>query len=168
MSEEVKPIFARAFFHMEPSGRVAQYMVFYYDDPRAYYAGLTRRELEREREIVWRNMQAFLDEEEIRINGRRVEAKVVYVDIGLMAINRPYIVFLIEFGGELRRGVNVYEDFYEEEIAEYPYEFLWRLPGRVLRASMAGEARAVGNLLFVRVPAGVKVGGREAIEFYVD
>lgn len=167
MSEEVRPIFARAFFHMDPAGRVSQYMVFYYDDPRGYYAGLSEEELERERETVWSNMQSFLDEEEIRINGRRAEARVLYVDIGLMSLTRPYIVFLIEFGGELKRGLNVYEDIYEEETAEYPYEFLWQLPGRVVRASMAGEVKISGNLLSVKVPAGAKVGGREVIEFYV-
>ncbi|MGC8583169.1 MAG: hypothetical protein ACP5KY_08850 [Thermoproteus sp.] len=168
MSEEVRPIFARAFFNMDPLGSVSQYMVFYYRDPKAYYAGLSREALRRELEAVRRNMQSFLDEEAISINGRRVEAKVVHVDIGLIAIDLPYITFLIKFRGELRRGLNVYEDVYEEEVAEYPYEFLWSLPGRVVRAAMAGDVRIHGSLLSVRVPAGTKVGGRESIEFYID
>ncbi|MGC9115152.1 MAG: hypothetical protein ACP5HH_04005 [Fervidicoccaceae archaeon] len=72
MSEEVRPIFARAFFNMDPLGSGSQYMVFYYRDPKAYYAGLSR-------EALRRDMQSFLDEEAISINGRRVEAKVVHV-----------------------------------------------------------------------------------------
>lgn len=168
MSDEVRPIFARAFFNMDPLGSVTQYMVFYYRDPKAYYAGLSREALRRELEAVRRNMQMFLDEEAISINGRRVEARVAHVDVGLISIDLPYITFLIRFKGELRRGLNVYEDVYEEEVAEYPYEFLWLLPGRVLRASMAGDVRILGNILSVKVPAGAEVGGREAIEFYID
>ncbi|MEL9990818.1 MAG: hypothetical protein QXP98_10575 [Thermoproteus sp.] len=167
MSEEVRPIFARAFFNMDPLGSVSQYMIFYYYDPKAYYAGLSRGALRRELETIRANMQEFLDEEVISINGKRVEARVVHIDIGLITINYVYITFLIRFKGELREGLNVYEDIYEEEVAEYPYEFLWWLPGRVVRAQMAGDVRIEGNMVSVKVPAGVKVGGRETIEFYV-
>ncbi|MEZ0248127.1 MAG: hypothetical protein ABWJ97_02535 [Thermoproteus sp.] len=167
MSEDVRAVFARAFFNMDPLGSVSQYMVFYYHDPKAYYAGLSKSALRRELEAVRSNMQKFLDEEAISINGRRVEAKVVHIDIGLITINYVYITFLIRFKGELHEGLNVYEDVYEEEVAEYPYEFLWWLPGRVVRAHIAGDVHIEGNILSVKVPAGLKVGGREVIEFYV-
>ncbi len=167
MSEEVKPIFARAFFNMDQAGLVNQYMVFYYRDPKAYYANLSGDELRRELEAIRANMQGFLDEEVIRINGERVSARVVYVDIGLMTIENPYITFIIRFKGRLRRGINVYEDIYSEEVAEYPYEFTWSLPGRVIKVQLAGEVKVLGDLVVVKVPMGLRVGGREVIEFEV-
>ncbi|CCC82416.1 hypothetical protein [Thermoproteus tenax] len=168
MSEFVKPIYARAFFNMDSTGLVTQFMVFYYSDPKAYYAGLSREELEEELETARENMQAFLDEEVIKINGERVRARVVRVDLGLMTINLAHMTFLIDFKGNLKRGLNVYEDIYEEEVAEYPYEFLWRFPGRIVRATVAGRLTVEGGVLHVKVPAGTKVGGSERVEFLLD
>lgn len=167
MSEFVKPIYAKGIFSMDSEGFVTQYLIFYYTDPKMYYANLTREEYEEELNKVKLNMQSFLDEEEIRINDRRVRARVLYANIGLITLNTPYIEFLIRFGGGLRKGVNVYEDIYEEEVTEYPYDILWYLPGKVLEVSMAGSVKIMGNIVLVRVGKGLRVGGREVIRFVV-
>ncbi|MGC8570625.1 hypothetical protein [Caldivirga sp.] len=168
MSEEVKPIYAKGFFTMDLSGTVRQYTVFYYTDPKFYYANLSEDEYRRELSLLRRNMQQFLDEEVIRINGVRVHAKVVYVNVGLLTVNLPFIEFLITFKGSLRSGVNNYEDEYEEEVTEYPYDILWWLPGNVVEVSMAGEVNVKGNVLTVKVSEGTRVGGKESITFIVD
>ncbi|ABW01838.1 hypothetical protein [Caldivirga maquilingensis] len=168
MSEEVKPIYAKGFFTMDLNGTVRQYTVFYYTDPKHYYANLTKEGYRRELSLLRRNMQRFLDEEVIRMNGVRVKAKVIHVNIGLLTVNLPFIEFLITFKGSLRSGVNTYEDEYEEEVTEYPYDIVWWLPGNVTEVSMAGEVNVKDNIITVRVNEGVKVGGRETISFIID
>ncbi|QGA53360.1 hypothetical protein GFS03_01565 [Sulfolobus sp. E5-1-F] len=165
MSEKVTPIFGLGNFVMDKVGNVTQYTFFYYYDPENYYASLTREMLDKEMEIVKGNMQNFLDEEKIIINDRSTRAKVVSTDIFLLDITHPVIEFIIVFRGKLRKGVNVYENFYEEEITEYPYEAIWRFPGKILNVKMKGEITILENFLKIKVNKGIKVGGRERIEF---
>jgi hypothetical protein len=111
---------------------------------------------------IRRNMQGFIDEEVIMINGERVSAKVSDVFLGFRGSwSRPYLEIHVEFRGRLRRGLNIYEDLYEEEIAEYDYEILWIFPRRfrVIDYEMAGEGSVRGNLLRVMVRRGIRVGG---------
>jgi hypothetical protein len=115
-------------------------------------------------------MQSFLDEEIVRINGKRVFPKVVDVDIGFRGSeDRPYITFYIMFRGDLRRGVNVYEDTYEPEVSEYDYTVTWVFTGglTVLRAYLGVnyDILADGKLLIFSVPKGFTTPGYEKIEF---
>lgn len=162
---EVKPIYARGFFNMSFSGETNQLTVFYYYDRDEYYASLKKIEIKNEIKKLKENMQYYLDQEEIRINGKRVKAKVMFVRFGLLSIKYPFVEFLIRFRGELKKGVNKYEDTYEEEIAEYPYEATWILPGKVINSNIAGKVRIKNNILFLKVKKGLKVGGTETIEF---
>lgn len=168
MSERVKPIYAKGFFSMDAQGVVKQYTVFFYADPDHYYAGLSKEELKRELNMLRRNMQQFLDEEVIRINGKRVRARVIHVNVGLMTISTPFIEFLITFRGPLRSGLNTYDDEYEEEVTEYPYDILWWLPGKVVEVRMPGDINVMGNILLARVGSGIRVGGKESISFIVN
>ena len=165
MSEQVRPIYARAFFSFSSTGNVDEYLVFYYYDPEAYYAGLDAERIRKEEETVKENLQSFLDEERIVINGQTVRAKVLFARIGLLTVNYPFIEFLINFKGRVLAGVNTYENEYEEETAEYPYEAVWVFPGEVVDYQLAGKVEVQGNALFLRVIPGTKTGGREWIKF---
>ncbi|MCH4815487.1 MAG: hypothetical protein QXY87_07215 [Saccharolobus sp.] len=167
MSEKVTPIFSLGNFVMDKLGNVTQYTFFYYYDPENYYASLTREMVNKEIEVVKRNMQSFLDEEKIIINDRLTRAKVVSTDIFLLDITHPVIEFIITFRGKVRKGLNVYENFYEEEVTEYPYEVIWRFPGKILNVKMKGQISMLENFLKIKVNKGVKVGGRERIEFFL-
>jgi hypothetical protein len=85
--------------------------------------------------------------------------------------DRPYLEFYIYFRGNLRPGVNKYEDFYEEEVAEYDYEINWLFPQgfRVLDYEFAGEGYVLGpgNILRLVVKRGLRVGNYESITFEV-
>ena len=165
MSEQVRPIYARAFFSFSSTGNVDEYLVFYYYDPEAYYAGLDAEGIRKEEETVKENLQSFLDEERIVINGQTVRARVLFARIGLLTVNYPFIEFLINFRGRVSAGVNTYENEYEEETAEYPYEAVWVFPGEVVDYQLAGKVEVQGNALFLRVTPGTKTGGREWIKF---
>ncbi|MGC9105281.1 MAG: hypothetical protein ACP5HQ_02500 [Thermoprotei archaeon] len=165
MNDNVRPIYARGFFSVSIDGQVNQLIVFYYFDPDAYYAGLSYEELKRENQRLRDNLQYFLDEEKISINGIRVRAKVRYSRIGLISTNYPFAEFVVDFRGPLLKGENVYENEYEREVAEYPYEAIWVFPGEVVDFKMAGRVRKHNNILEVLVDPGTETGGVEWIKF---
>ena len=164
---EVKPIYARGFFNMNSLGETNQLVIFYYYDKDEYYASLNKDEVRDEIRRLKENMQYYLDQEIIKINGKRVRAKVLFARLGLLSIKYPYVEFLIRFKGTLKKGINEYEDIYEEEIAEYPYEALWVLPGKVTEYKISGEVKVKENVLFLKVKKGVKVGKIEKIKFII-
>nr|KJR74364.1 MAG: hypothetical protein TU35_00600 [Thermoproteus sp. AZ2] len=170
---EVVPIYAQGLFSVSP-GRVVMVVIFDYLDRGEYYAGLLRRggeALAQELETLWDNMQGFLDEEEVLINGARVRPTVRDVYVGLRGdAKRPYIEYIIDFPAELKPGVNTYRNRYEPEVAEYDYEATWVLPERseLLRWNIAGEVEAPEpNILRVRVKKGTRVGGEEGFDFKI-
>ncbi|EHP70468.1 hypothetical protein MetMK1DRAFT_00009710 [Metallosphaera yellowstonensis MK1] len=165
MSDRVKPVYARGFFSVSSDGWVNQLVVFYYYDPESYYAGLSPDELSKERETLKENMQYFLDQERIAINGKVTKARVRIVRIGLISTNYPFVEYVIDFKGETRRGENVYENEYEREVAEYPYEALWIFPGQVTSHSLAGNVKVFNNVLELTVSPGTETGGLEWIKF---
>jgi len=71
-------------------GETTQLTIFYYEDNEHYYASLNKEELKKELHKLKNNMQYFLDQEIIKINGKRVKAKVLFVRLGLLKINIPY------------------------------------------------------------------------------
>ncbi|MCC6022622.1 MAG: hypothetical protein LM560_05865 [Desulfurococcaceae archaeon] len=172
MNDTVRPIYAQGTFIVCSDGNVTQEIIFDYLDKELYYWNLLSREEEFEKELdrLSLNMQSFLDEEVVRINGKRVFPKVVDVDIGFRGSeDRPYITFYIMFRGDLRRGVNVYEDTYEPEVSEYDYTVTWVFTGglTVLRAYLGVnyDILADGKLLIFSVPKGFTTPGYEKIEF---
>ena len=74
-----------------------------------------------------------------------------WVKIKLLDKHHPIIEFLLYFSGTLRKGLNEYYNIYSEEIAEYPYEAVWHLPGKIIKINMAGDIRIEENILRVRV-----------------
>ncbi|BCU69283.1 hypothetical protein [Stygiolobus caldivivus] len=163
----VIPVYASGFFNFSSDGQVTQFTTFYYLDRRGYYLSLGKRRLKEELKTIKNNLQAIIDEEEIRINGKRVRAYVKWVKIKLLDPHHPMIEFIITFTGSLKKGINEYYNTYEEEIAEYPYEALWILPGRIIKVDMAGEAEVRENILRLKVNKGTRVGGKEGIRFLI-
>ncbi|WFO75299.1 hypothetical protein J4526_09600 [Desulfurococcaceae archaeon MEX13E-LK6-19] len=170
--EEPKPIYAQGFFVIHKHGLFNQIIIFDYYDPDNYYYKLLRRKnaLAEEKEVLKNNMQYFLDQEKVLINGNESRPIVKDVEIGVRG--RPdlaYIIFNIEFYGELTEGVNVYENIYEEEEVEYDYIVQWIIheKGRFIDAELgvAYELRNNSRLLLFKVPRGTKVGGYEKIVF---
>lgn len=166
-SNNVIPIYARGFFSMNNLGETSQLTVFYYYDKDMYYYSLDREERKEEIKRISKNMQYFLNKEKILINGERVKAKVRFYRLGFLSKNYPFIEFLITFKGSLKKGINVYEDIYEEEVTEYPYEALWILPGKIVEAEINGKIKVKENMLFLKVKRGIKVGGHEKIVFLI-
>ncbi|MCD6509798.1 MAG: hypothetical protein J7L11_05365 [Thermoprotei archaeon] len=173
MSERIKPVHAQGFFTLSLDGLVNQVTVFDYMDPDGYYASLLEDENVLEDEL-WKlvaNMQEFLDQEKVIINGRRVKPKVRGIDICWRGdATRPSITFFITFQGRLRSGLNAYEDYYEPTIAEYDYEFYWIFPPQVSisEALMPGKHEIVNDrILMVWVHKGTYVEGYERIAFWV-
>ncbi len=169
----IVPIYAQGIHVMDSLGNVVLVIVFDYVDKNMYYAKLIKRggdDLINELKDVMNNMQRFLDQEVIEINGHRTRPFVQDVHLGFRGSpRRPYLEFYVTFSGPLREGVNRYDNWYEEEIAEYDYEILWVFPksSRVVDYSIAGRGLILGqgNILLVHVSRGTKVGAHEWIEF---
>jgi len=171
VGEDITPVYAQGFYIVS-RGVVNMVIIFDYVDRGQYYHSLLRRggdALAREISTVWENMQRFMDEEIVRINGERVRPVIHDVYIGLRgAPTRPYITFLGSFPAPLREGENLYENYYEEEVADYDYEAVWVFPQgvEVLEWHFGGEVETPEpNILRVRVAKGTNVGGREYIKF---
>ena len=172
-SKEVTPVYAHGLFFVG-FGYIAYYLVFDYHDPLGYYEAVIRdpRLFEAEVGKLWANMQSFLDEEEVVVNGERVRPRVVMIDIGFRGSRRrPFIVFAIRFRAPVRPGRNVYENRYEPEVAEYDYAAYWIFPPgtKVLEVDMGGggeEWDVVGkNIVAIYGRKGRRTGGYERIVF---
>ncbi len=175
MGLDVVPVYAQGIFTVSPTGLVNEILIFDYKDPGMYYQrAIEDGTIDTELEKIAENMQYFLDQEKVYINGERVRPRVLDVAIAFRDGNpkRPYIEIVIKFEGKFKKGVNRYEDYYEEEVAEYPYEILWIFPenARIIDAEIAGEVEILGsgNILRVLVDEGTNVGGKETITFVME
>ncbi len=172
MSKEVRPVYAQAFFTVS-LGFIMYYLVFDYHDPLGYYDMIMRYEDLFNEEIakLSMNMQNFLDQEEVIVNGTRVRPRVEMVDVGFRGSkHRPYITFLIRFSAPISRGVNTYENRYESEVAEYDYIAYWTFPPRskILEVTV-GESYDIlhNNVLVLIGRRGTKTLGYERIVFEI-
>ncbi|ARM74618.1 hypothetical protein [Acidianus manzaensis] len=163
----VEPIYARGFFNMDIRGEVYEFVTFYYYDNENYYISLEKEKLKDEIYKLKANMQYYLNKEKIFINSTRVSSKVLNVKIRLLSTNYPIIDFFIKFKGRLRKGLNSYVDVYEKEVSEYPYDFVWILPGKIVKVKIHGKVKVKNNMMNVSINAGEEVGGKEEIVFNV-
>ncbi len=151
------------------NGSVSQTLVFEYMDETGYYWGIKEPLLSREKDLLKANMQLFLDEEEVYINDERVFPKVKDVLIYSISPTSVRIIFLIRFAGKLRKGKNVYANFYDEAIAEYPFYAVWYFPenSRVIDAQLGVKyfLDKEKNILYFFVEKGTKIKGKESIVF---
>lgn len=168
----MRPVYGLGLFFVRESGLVEQIVIFEYYDENEEYSDIvkTPEKLENEKALLSRNMQAFLDSEDVRINDKPTYPKVLDVEIGFRGDSKhPYIAFFIAFQGEFHRGLNVYEDSYEPEKVDYEYRVYWFFPtrARVLRADLGVPYVLLGGgrILAFKVEAGTVVRGYERIEF---
>ena len=168
----MKPLYGLGCFFVRETGLVEQIVLFeYYDEAEEYRSVVSDpKRLEEEKATLAENMQRFLDSEDVRINGKSTYPRVVDVEVGFRGdYKHPYIAFFIVFQGELRRGVNTYEDAYEPEVAEYEYRVYWVFPlkARVLKADVGVPYTLLGGgrILTFKVAAGTRTKGYERIDF---
>jgi len=168
---DLEPLSALGFFSVSKKLEVYQVIVFDYIDTSEEYAQIVEDEekLLRELETLSANMQRFLDEEEVVINGERVRPRVLSVDVGFRGTpEEVYITFFIYFRGKPVKGENYYENVYEEEVAEYPIAAYWFFPpnSRVMSVEMSGDVALLApNIVVVKLEEGAKIQGYEKIVF---
>lgn len=167
----VEPLHAYGFFSVSGRLEVHQVIVFEYLDYDRYYESIARdfEKLNRELTSAALNMQHYLDREEVVINGERVRPRVLGVNLGFRGDpEEPYLVFFIYFKGKPRKGLNYYENIYEGEVAEYPFEAYWFFPpgAKVEEVECSGTSEIVGeNIVVIRVEEGERIAGYERIVF---
>ena len=166
----MRPVYGQGFFHVCLDGVIWYTIVFEYDDPEREYARLLSiggLALEEELEGLRSRMQEFIDSEEVYINGKPVRPLVTDAWIELRGDpRRSSVVFRVkmEFTPD-PSGRLVYEDYYEEEKAEYDYSVHWIIPecASVVSYEMPGEVRVSRGLLQVYVRRGTRIPGYESI-----
>ncbi len=171
-SDRVKPVHGHAFFTINYSGAFSQILVFDYHDPdRFYYSLLHDDEKYRSTmEELLASMNQLLSQEEIRVNGEKVEAEALTVNLDFRGkAEKPAITFYIEFDGKLKPGEeNVYECSYEPGTAEYDYEVYWLFPdgSRIISVKTSTEYEIYGGRFLVMwARRGDKYRGYEKIVF---
>lgn len=170
-SKMVSPVYASAFFNVSLDG-IKYVLIFDYIDPAGYYKRILGDEnlLKRELELVTNNMQSFLDEEEILINGEKASAEVLLTDIGLRGEpSRAYILFIIEIRSRLKKGINIYENKYEREVFGYDYTAYWIFPrgAKIYEAMLGGSVDIIENIVVVKGSKGDISPGYERIKFEI-
>ncbi len=169
----MKPVFGYCYFTVDRLGQFTEVIVFEYIDENQEFAEILSDHLKLREELtkVRENMQFFIDAEEVKVNGKRVRPRIIKALAGTAGDPcRPYISFIIRFRGILKPGLNVYEDRYEKDVAEYDYTVTWVLPpgSRVVEAEF-GFKYEVGpdNVISFSVPKGSSTPGYEKILFYL-
>ncbi len=168
--EKVSPIHAQGFFYV---GRdISYYIVFDYIDPEGYYKRVVsdRNLYHREIARLYSGMKDALREEEVLINGIRVEPVIRLIDIGFRGLpNRVFIVYGISLDVELKSGVNKYINKYAVETIEYNYEVYWIFPpnSKIINVDMGSYKWEIlkTNILAIYGKRGDKTPGYEEITF---
>ncbi|MEM0002176.1 MAG: hypothetical protein QXS24_06510 [Desulfurococcaceae archaeon] len=172
---KLTPIYGLGFFFVRELGLIEQIIIFEYHDPLEEYRSIieNKHRLEDEKSMLKRNMQYFLDQETVKINNKQVYPRVIDVELGFKGdYSYPYIMFFIKFIGEFRKGINIYEDTYEPEIAEYDYRVYWFFPSkaRVISADLGVPYSLMdhGRILSFIVNKNTRTKGYEKIEFEME
>ncbi len=169
-SDRVVPIHAEAFFSLSVDGEIHQRLCFEYHDPTGHYRGVLLDDALYSEEVTQLsdNMQRFLDEERIEINGTRVRPVISYTDIFLKGTTDVVaIVYLIDLRCRFQKTKNRVEFWSDEEIATYDYEILWRFPcgSSITNVETSLQYETLGDILLLWAWKGDNVGGHEVIEF---
>lgn len=172
MNDNVIPVFAHAFFSVSRDGEFHQLLTYDYYDPDEYYLNLESNPEDYEKEIekLWLNMQGFLEEEKNKVNGTPVYPKVAYTDIQFRGSeNMPFILWVISFKGEFKKGENVYQTVTEEEVLEYDCDAIWTFPEdcEILSVTTPMDYEIMNNILLLWARKGDKIGGHEEIRFKI-
>jgi len=169
---EIKPVHGQAFFTLSYGGVFQQILVFDYLDPTKYYYRILHDEAAYKAEMqkLLNSMNNLLSREEILVNGERVEAEALAINLDFRgAPERPTITYYIEFAGELNPDrENVYENRYEPGIAEYDYEVYWFFPRKTRIVEVVTDTEYEiydERFLILWARTGDRYGGYERIKF---
>jgi len=170
MSDMVEPIHADSFFSVSHSGEIHERLCFEYLDPEGYYRRTIRDDemLRKEAEKLSSNMQTFLDQERVEINGRRVRSRVDYTDIFLKGSTEVVaVVYIIDFATEFSSRRNKIETWLESETAPYDFEIIWRFPvgTEIIEIETQLEYETYGDLVMLWAYEEENVGGYERMIF---
>lgn len=170
MQAKLIPISGVAYFIVSENGNITEILDFSYLNEDLKYKKIMHDQLEFEDEVktAWKNMQAFLDAEKIIINNKQVKSKVTFVDIiyrGLEEI--PHILFFIDFGGPLKKGINTIETYTEKEKLEYDIEVFWKYPEntKIIEVETPMNYEIKKNFIILWSRKGDIIGGYEKIVF---
>ncbi|MEM3141960.1 MAG: hypothetical protein QW656_01920 [Zestosphaera sp.] len=162
-------IYAYGYFIVSLTGDFHQIMIYEYIDTEEEFARALKTRLEEELEAMKNNMQSFLNEEIVKVNGVITKPRVILVNAGFRgSLKRPFIEFLIHFRGDLIEGLNTYENIYESEITTYDYSVVWIFPqnSEVVEADVGVEYEVKPkNVLRFSVKRGFRIPGYEKIVF---
>lgn len=170
LSDLVEPVHADSFFSVSSSGEIHERLCYEYLDMSNYYRRILRDEklLADEVEKLAGNLQGFLNEERVEINGERIRSRVDYCDIYLKGDTDVVgVVYIIDFAGRFHSGMNKIETWLEEEIAPYDFEILWRFPvgSKVTEVKTILEFEIYGDIVSLWAMEGEEVGGYERMSF---
>ncbi|MGB9728471.1 MAG: hypothetical protein ACP5GU_03570 [Thermoprotei archaeon] len=172
--KNITPIYGQGFFTVSNDGLFTQIIVFDYYDPEHYYLSILEDEdkYEDEMQRLIDNMQGFLNEEEILINGIQVQPVVVAINLEHRGEpENPIITFIINFKGALKYGMNTFENHYEPEILDYDYTVYWIFPPNMKIVKVEPEYNIDilnNNILIISGHKGEKVDGFERIMFKIN
>jgi len=167
----LRPIYGQGFFHVCLKGVIWYTIVFDYIDPEREYFNLLKRggrQLRSELESLKSRMQEFMDEERVVINGSRVRPVVEHAWIEVRGDPlRPSIVFSVRIPYEPSGARLAYEDYYQEEVAEYDYSVHWIYPEcvKLVDYDMPGRVSVEPGHLRVDVRKGDRITGYESLIF---
>jgi hypothetical protein len=166
----VQPLFASSVFTISSELEVYQVITYDYRDSEGVYEKLLEDEEALQDEInkIHANMAEFLDAEKVFINDKRVEQKILHVDIGLRGSPKiPFFQWIVHFQGIPKEGQNSLTSMVDEELAEYDIEVLYLFPSgtRIIEVETPMEYETRNSFLFVWAQKGDKVGGHEAVRF---
>ncbi|TFG11963.1 hypothetical protein EU537_10830 [Candidatus Thorarchaeota archaeon] len=170
LSDLVEPIHANSFFSVSKTGEIHERLEYEYADPEGYYRRVIKDDdlLTTEVTNLATNMQFFLDEERVEINGERVKSEVVYTDILLKGISEVVsVVYLIDFAGRFQQGPNSIQTWLEEEEAPYDFEIMWRFPAgtKILLVDTLLDYEIYSDIIMLWAMEGEHVGGYERMDF---
>ncbi|MFX1318555.1 MAG: hypothetical protein ACFE9D_03910 [Promethearchaeota archaeon] len=166
----VQPLFASSVFSISPALEVYQVIIYDYHDPEGVYERILKDQeaLQQEVNMIQANMTEFLAAEKVFINDKRVNQKLLHVDIGLRGSPQiAYFQWIVHFQGTPRDGKNELSSDVEEELAEYDIDVLYLFPvgTRIIEVETPMEYVIRNPFLFVWGRKGDSVGGYEAVRF---
>jgi hypothetical protein len=167
------PLYASGYFRVDVWDGITSVIEYVYHDANCYYYGIANNseEIEREIFILKKNFQNFLDEEEVYVNDEKTKGKCIHVVISAPTCSPVMIYFYNKIGGKIKRGLNRYMNFYENEESTYPYHFVWWFPEgtSIKKADFCGSNIIVTkNVIIGRVKPGETLCGEELIEFVIE
>jgi len=126
---------------------------------------------QQEIDVYWSNLQTFLDEETNIINETKVKLNIIDCDIFFHDSAHPYVQWTVEFKGIFHPGINIYENFVEPEILEYPINSKYILESPMefseIKSSLSYELQSHNRVVSFSGDKGKKLDAHERLKFRI-